>query len=66
MLLLTEILSCSHLKPIIKHKTIDYFIFAKNDYFGKVTCYFEYCNSYYALIEEFVSEKKYIFEKKNR
>lgn len=40
------------------HKTIDYFILAKNDCLGKVICYFQFSDSNYALIEEFVLEKK--------
>lgn len=40
------------------HKTIDYFILAKNNCIGKVICYFQHCNSNYALIQEFILEKK--------
>lgn len=40
------------------HKTIDYFVLSKNNCFGKVICYFEYFNSNYALIQEFILDKK--------
>lgn len=40
------------------HKTIDYFVLSENNCFGKVICYFEHCSSNYALIQEFILEKK--------